>query len=280
LDSWQSRFDFGAVGGAFFPRLHRLHLVVQFLDTGASIVSPEQLEQSVPFISLGITAEPQPRHEVLRSGVREWLVRSFLRDAIEITGLFLDECLQACAIIDLLKRVSVDGAEVNTIFNDLPARFHRFPFPKKITRLREQFGIQPNWSDHVLSLNRARACLVHRLGTVSEHDIDDKNELVIVFRALRATVREIESGKEQVVDRSGFKVEAESEVKVDFYDHVRRFSLGEQMQLTPLELHSTIVTLTHFGMSCLDQMRDRMRGITGDDRTVIDFGFSLHEPAT
>lgn len=65
-------------------------------------------------------------------------------------------------------------------------RFDKFDFPKKIEKLRVYSSDTVNLENEVRSLNKARNCLVHRRGVVSQTDTNDgKNNLIIKWRIIR-----------------------------------------------------------------------------------------------
>jgi hypothetical protein len=134
-------------------------------------------------------------------------------------------------------------------------------FPEKLARLEREFGVRSPFTPQVSSLNRARTCVVHRLGIVSPLDVNEDNEMVVIWRTTQMVAREIESGKELVLDRPGLLVENESMLEMKFIDHQKRFTLGEQVKLTPFEIYSCIVTFWAFGTSVAEAIEDFSRSL-------------------
>lgn len=245
----QINLNFAALWSNFFVKLQHLLDGVSVLEAGASVVTEKQVSDNRSFMSFSPANNSCLPFPQATQFAQDWLLRAFLRDSIELAGLFLDECLSVCALIQLAAKGKVRGSEVNHVMTVLPGRHHKLHFPEKLARLEREFGICSPFTSHVSSLNRARTCVVHRLGIVSPLDVNEDNELVVIWRTTQMVAREIESGKELVLDRSGLIVENESIVEMKFIDHQKRFSLGEQVKLTPFEIYSCIVTFWAFGTS-------------------------------
>jgi len=251
-DSQHIHLNLAAPRASFFRKLQHLLDVLRVLEVGVASVTQDQVAEATQFMSFQPANGSQLNHDDAKNAAQDWLLSAFLRDAIEATGLFLDECLLVCAFIELANKSNVQSTEVNQLLNVLPLKFHKLHFPEKLAKLTRDFGIQSPWSEHILSLNKIRTCVVHRLGLISQQDVDENNELVVTWRAIHLVAREVDSGKELILDRPGLLIEAESMVEMRFADHVRRFALGERVQLTHFELYSLIVTLWTFGMTCAE----------------------------
>lgn len=245
----QVSLNFAALWSNYFVKLQHLLDGVSVLEAGASVVTEDEVSENRSFISFSPASKSRLPFPQAKEIANDWLLRAFLRDSIEITGLFLDECLSVCALIRLAAKGKVHGSEVNHALADLPRRHHKLHFPEKLSLLERDFGVRSPVTSHVLSLNRARTCVVHRLGVVSPLDLTEENELVVTWRTTQLVAREIESGKELVLNRSGLLIENDSMVNVKFIELEKRFALGEQIRLTPFEVYSCIVTLWAFGTS-------------------------------
>ena len=192
----------------------------------------------------------------VREVAQGWLLKSFLRDSIEATGLFLDECLNVCSVVEIAAKGKAASHELHHVFNALPLKNHKLPFPEKLSRLERVFGICSPLAPHVLSINRARNCVVHRLGLVSLLDTDPQNELVVNWITTKAVAREIETGRELVLDRPGLLIERESLLDVHWVEHQKKYRLGEQIKLTRFELNSCAVTFYLFGKTCVEAIEE------------------------
>ena len=253
-DGLSINLNLTGLSSTFARKLQHMLDVLRVLEVGVSFVTQEQVAEAIQFMSFQPANGAQLGHDEAKQAAQNWLLSAFLRDAIEATGLFLDECLRVCALIQLAAKRRTNGAEINQVLNVLPQKIHKLHFPDKITKLERDFGVHPAWSDHVLALNKARTCVTHRLGYVSKLDVDESQELVITLRTMRMVAREIGSGKELLLDRPGLLIEADSMVEMSFVEHIRRFPLGQRIELTHFELYSLIVTLWSFATSCSQEI--------------------------
>ena len=239
--------DLASLKATFFRRLQHQLDVTKVLQVGCGLVTTEQVTAEREFGAFAPADGAQLTHEQAKADALDWLLRGFLRDAIESTGLFLDECLYVCALMKLAAHGRADGGEVERLLNDLPRTNHRLHLPQKLEKLDRDFDVSTRFNAHVLSLNRARTCVVHRLGIVSALDVDDTGALKLSFQRAQFVARGQETGHQLVLDRAGIVVPEESMVELHFVDHERNFTLGERIQLHNRELYDTIITLWRFG---------------------------------
>lgn len=131
---------------------------------------------------------------LLRSDFRSWLLAAVLRDAVEAFARALEEARSVCATWVLSSpsgKVSI--ADWNERFVDEARRFHRLGLPDKLDFLRREYEVTlpEDKKKDLLSLNRARNCLVHRGGVVSLRDLDvseaEANNAISEWRAAHPT---------------------------------------------------------------------------------------------
>lgn len=248
-DSLNIHINLLALQATFFRRLQHQLDVTKVLQVGCDRVTAEQIEEQHDFGSFVPANGAQLKHEDAKAEARQWLLRGFLRDAIEGTGLFLDECLQVCELLPLAAKGTAKGAELHRVFNDLPRANHRLHFPQKLEKLARQFGIATRFDTNVLGLNKARTCVVHRLGLVSALDVDDTGFLKVTFQHAKFVARGEETGQELVIDRPGLVTTEDSMLELHFVDSERSFKVGERVTLQAHELYDTIITLWRFGLA-------------------------------
>lgn len=248
-DPLRIHFDLSALQSVFFHRLQHQLDVTKVLQVGSEQVTAEQIEGQNEFGRFLPANGAQLGHEEARSEAQDWLLRGFLRDAIEGTGLFLDECLQVCEAMKIAATGTAEAAEFHRILDELARANHRLHFPKKLEKLEHRFGIATRFDGQVLSLNKARTCVVHRLGIVSSLDVDETGVLRIRFQHARFVARGQETGKELVIDRPGIVTTEDSMLELQFVDNDRCFGLGDRLRLQAHELYDTIITLWRFGLA-------------------------------
>lgn len=248
-DPLNIHIDLAALQATFFRRLQHQLDVTKVLQVGCEQVTAEQVAEQREFGTFVPANGAQLIHDEAKAEAQDWLLRGFLRDAIEGAGLFLDECLQVCEVLPLAAKGSAKAAELHRVFHDLPRTNHKLHFPQKLEKLERQFGIATRFNANVLSLNKARTCVVHRLGVVSTLDVDDTGVLKITFQHAKFIIRGQETGQELVLDRPGIVTTEQSMLELHFVDSERQFKIGEQVRLQAHELYDTIITLWRFGLT-------------------------------
>ncbi len=248
-DPLNIHIDLAALQATFFRRLQHQLDVVKVLQVGCEQVTAEQVVEQREFGAFVPANGAQLKHEDAKTEAQDWLLRGFLRDAIEGAGLFLDDCLQVCEVLPIAAKGAAKGAELNRVFHDSPRMNHKLHFPQKLEKLERQFGIITRFNANVLSLNKARTCLVHRLGVVSALDVDETGLLKITFQHVQFVARGQETGRELLIDRPGLVTTEDSMLELHFVDNERHFRIGERVRRQANELYDTIITLWRFGFT-------------------------------
>jgi hypothetical protein len=239
--------DLVALQGKFFRRLQHQLDVIKLLEAGAKSVTEAQVAEQVEFGRFVPASGAQLPHEQARTEAFNWLLKSFLRDAIEGTGLFLDGCLGSCALMLASSRGKL-REDVDRLLNVLPRVNHRLHLPQKLEKLQREFGVATRFDRHVLSLNRARTCIVHRLGMVTALDANAEGVLTVIFQRADLVAVGQHTGAELRLE-PGITVPEESILEMRFVDSERRFAVGSTIQLDAREIYDTIITLWRFGMA-------------------------------
>ncbi|WP_332778329.1 hypothetical protein [Polaromonas sp.] len=260
-DPLNLHIDLVALQATFFRRLQHQLDVTKVLQVGCDQVTAEQIAEQREFGSFVPANGAQLKHEDAKAEAQDWLLRGFLRDAIEGTGLFLDECLQVCEVLPVAAKGSANGAELHRIFHELPRTNHRLHLPQKLKKLERQFGVSTRFNANVLSLNKARTCVVHRLGTVSTLDVDETGTLKLFFLHAKLVARGQETGQELVIDQPGVATTEDSMLELHFVDNERTFQLGERVRLQAHELYDTIITLWRFGLAAAQALESYGRSL-------------------
>lgn len=235
--------------------------VMKLLEVGASVVTPEQIANDRDFVSMSPAGWAQLSHEDARTAAQDWLLKGFLRDAIEATGIFLDEVLLVCHLL----REHASGRlatqeEIEQFAAKTSKKIHRSHPPQKIESLEQDFFIKSPLAEYVVSLNKARTCVVHRLGQVSSLDANCDGELTLKWRSLKFTVLDQASGEERALVR-GLTTKGESTLFMNIFDHEHTFNTGEQLRLSPNEIFSSIITLWLFAIDLVQGVEDYARSI-------------------
>lgn len=260
MEEIKAHVDLVALQANFLRALQNQLDVIKLLEAGAKSVTEAQVAEQVEFGRFVPANGAQLSHERARSQALDWLLSAFLRDSIEATGLFLDECLGCCALMKASVKGRLQGEEVDRLFNALPRINHRLHFPQKLEKLDREFGVTTRFNRHVLSLNRARTCVVHRLGVVSALDVDESGMLKVVFQRINMVAVGKTTGAELLL-KEGVVVPEESALEVRFVDHERIFVEGNKLQFEAGEIYDTIITLWRFGTAAALSVENYDRGL-------------------
>lgn len=181
------------------------------------------------------SSPPWASSDDARSDYQDWVFGNGLRDVIEGVGAFLEEVRKVLVIWSLGDRQTagerLTGAAWNEELLVAAKRFHRLGFPDKLESLRSSFHthVDSTLDKHVLSVNAARNCLVHRRGIVSERDVNRDGALTIKWRRA-AVVLQDEDGEHPLV--LGQRLAKDSIVVLKNEDCTREFKIGERIVFT------------------------------------------------
>ncbi|MCV2438184.1 hypothetical protein [Paucibacter sp. DJ2R-2] len=252
--------DFDSSRGHFLRAIQHQLDIVTLLIAGAERVSAEEAQpQGIHNFSPAHGTELS--HEEARSAGLAWLNTSFLRDSIEATDQFLGRCLSFCNAIRIAGKGNASADELEQILRLAPQRHHKMHFPKKLEELEQKYGVRPEFTAHVLSLNKVRTCLVHRLGKVSRLDTNSEDRLVAKWVTSIMVLRGLQTGRELVLTVPGQGLDEETELEMRIVEHEKMFNLGTQIVLEQYDIFSTIFTLWRFGLACADAVEQFAREV-------------------
>jgi hypothetical protein len=161
---------------------------------------------------------------------------------------FLDQCWLVCAIFSINAQGRTTAADYNRIVGREAKKFHRLGMPAKLNRLREDFSVTSEFEAHLLSINTARNCLVHRLGMVTDRDVDTNGELAILWRSF-ALVAQSPDGAQEISLDEPVVIEAGWTVIVRMTDKQKLFQKGERIELSYREITHIFSSLMSFAAS-------------------------------
>lgn len=232
-------------------QLQRLSDLVTIGLAGALKVAKTDYDVAPEFMSLQIASNERMPFEAARDDFQAWCLKNSFKEAIDLVSAFLEECRTVATLFRLAGRCS--GADWNRGLVTEKQKFHDFGFPRKIEHLRKQFGVASKLEAHVLSLNRARNCLVHRLGVVSEKDVDASGKLVMTWHSLSLIIVDNATKVETAVTQPTL-IESESTLQARIGPHQREFAVGERIQLSHHEHSSTILTYYVFALEIVQAL--------------------------
>ena len=239
--------------GKFLVQLQHLADFVSVGVIGIGKVEKADYEQSPFAYSYQIAGQHRVPYPQIKDQFTNWCVKNSFTEAVDILSLFLEECRLIAALYSLGSG-TVTGEQWNQAVFGESRRFHRLPFPAKIEQLRTDYGLRSDFEEFVLSLNRARRCLIHRLGVVGPEDTTGGDYMSIKWQTVELWIRDKITGEETAVS-FGKPTEHESELLLRISPTEKRFCLQERIEFTPTELFQTIHTFYRFAAELLEALR-------------------------
>ena len=225
-------------------KLQRSMDVIRFARAGAHGVTEEAYEsRSNSPLRVSPAANFSLSLAAVRVASEEWYTLHVLRDAIDYIGTFLDEARVSCALLALKLLPNAGLAEIQELERD-GAKFHKLGLPSKLDTLHAAYNVSATEANYLLALNRARNCLVHRLGIVSSHDLSSADKMEVVWLGLRGAVTTVDGTR---ID-SGITPTIPPGGKFELFraEQSREFSVGDKVTLSYDEMIAIMFTILAF----------------------------------
>lgn len=179
---------------------------------------------------------PEPLPEALAGElVKEfnaWLIGNALQELDRHFSLFVDEVWRLLDLTDAHEKVIPAGFKVSEISGDTNAG-------RKFEKVAERLGIPEARPDRLWSISNARNCLAHAAGTVTErHANDNKQRLKLIW--LASEIKLVQGEHFVIIGEHPIQAPdpgQEAQVVMQMVDRELTFEIGEQLRLTPVQLH-------------------------------------------
>lgn len=221
------------------------------------LINPHSLELPVS-IKMILDPNLQWSKEEIGRYYSEWMLSNGFRDAIEAVGGFLEESHRVLSIWDLVGvrtgSSKISGKQWNTEIVAGGRKFHALGLPNKLDHLRSSHEVISDHDlvSHVLSINKARNCLVHRKGIVTEQDVSDTvDKLTVSWRRLSLFVQDEDGDRPLQI---GQTIEKGETVCVRHEDSKKSFACGEIIHFNPSEFSEICWSLFLFGEDLVGKM--------------------------
>jgi len=140
--------------------------------------------------------------------------------------------------------------------------------PSKFQYIKDKYGTDliPPSEKYMLSINKVRNCLVHREGKVSRNDVNEDNELDLLYDTFRVFAKSPE-GEKRFLDKSPFKGPRGWGISMGRYEKVKKFKLMETVVLTEEEYMEICMSLYFFCVDLLECLNTHCRstGLVKDE---------------
>lgn len=202
------------------------------------------------YLQCDFVANEKRSFDHVRLEILNWIMRTGIRDCLEAISLFLEDIRHQCALFRLAQ--SKSGSVLSFDLRSLEAdqqRFHMMRLPDKLKTLKKQFAIQasPDMESSILSINKARNCLVHRGGRVRHEDIVDGASALSVCWYKFALMAVCSEGS-RPLQMPKARVNAGEDVAMQMVKVMKQFALGAPVVFTAQEFSEICSTYHFFGV--------------------------------
>ena len=167
-----------------------------------------------------------------KENYKEWVLNNAFRDALESFHIFIEE-LFVCLIIVKRKAATLDHVKKDKV------RFKKLNFPSKMEFLKKEFAVEPEFINHIKSINKTRNCLAHGGWVVSTTDYNNspKTALVLSWRGMNMVMKDQDGEREcHMSELVGVITKHETQVGLKLTDREKKFNAGEVISFEPKEL--------------------------------------------
>lgn len=237
--------DLNSFQHIFFVKLQHLLDILAVSLAGLERVNENPYEGFIPFFAFVPEESARLSSAAAVTEAKRWYLCTTFRDAIEITNELLEECLVVCMLCSLSYQSTISTDDYNHVVNTQRKKLHNMGLPDKLKKLQNTFGVVSIFNDHVLSINKARNCLVHRRGIVADQDIDKNGELVILLRSIDIIAKSSDGSQEiELVKPTPVEAGWTTEARLNHKKKI--FRKGERIELAYPEIIYTFFSLAEF----------------------------------
>jgi hypothetical protein len=227
------RIDFDAVQEKALKGIRRSYV---FMGLGVNSAEDDRLVnyQLTPVTNLQLLQDGLDKDVVsnFKVNYKEWVINNAFRDALEVFHVFVED-LFICLILIKKRASNIDHIkkEVN--------RFERLPFPSKMETLKKEFLVEPEFINHIKSINKTRNCMSHRGWVVSVKDYNNspKSALVLEWRGMNVVLTDQDGERERhMSELIGMVTKHDTQVGLKFVSREKAFTAGQVLSFEPKEL--------------------------------------------
>jgi hypothetical protein len=127
--------NLAAVHGQFSAALQRLLDCYAAAAVGLAKLDEQSFSEFHPFFNVAPAQNRRLPHEVAAREADHWLLRSIVRDSVELTNALLERCRLFCVFFRAASDAQLTGDAYNCIAGPEARRFHDFGLPLKLSTL-------------------------------------------------------------------------------------------------------------------------------------------------
>jgi len=242
--------------GVMRPLIHQLwqcQNIILFglrsVDTITDFPSSTDEENEVFMVHIG---EAPKDLDVQKELYRKWLIKKGFEDLSKGIKLALIEAYYYVSVVnkkDQLKTYEDFRVEIE----DLQKKAIELPLPGLLSKVTPYLKNKLRYEDHISSINRARNCLVHAGGVITDRHINNKENSRLDVKGIRWKMFYEKDG-EQVEVKAGVKVDGGTTVMMGQEEFSLNFEKGEQVEVSLEHFNNFIKTCWLFGVDLKDNL--------------------------
>jgi hypothetical protein len=239
---------------ALSKQLQRIIDNICFVSAGLESVTPENYQNNPTRLVFHPSSNNRLTYDQAKASIESWLLRAVLTETTDELGPFLEEIFCICLLFSCSPSGDIDWPAFETKRADELPRFHKLGLPHKIELLGSKYGLFSEFTLHVLSLNRARNCQVHRQGMVRMADVDDNGVLQIKMRILALYRKDPDSGAVMPIE-FGVAYDKSYAITQKWETRTVSFKEGDMIRLNFNDLSACVWTVWSFSGSLCDSVK-------------------------
>lgn len=192
---------------------------------------------------------------VKKEKYKAWLLKKGFEDLVKGIEYTLREAYLYVSIFSKLSELKT-AQDFNQALPEIRKQALRMHIPDMLEKIDPHLAKPWSYKNQILSINKARNCLVHRGGLVTEKDINDETEKALKLEWVKLKLfyekdgKEIEIVGETIIDGG----QEGTQIKLRRENNAISFKQGSHITLNYKQFNEFIVTCFHFGadlVNCL-----------------------------
>lgn len=188
--------------------------------------------------------------ELNKQVYKTWLIKKGFEDLIKGISLTL---MEAYLYVSLISRAAdfKTGQDFNKAFSEIRKQALKMNLPYLIEKIKPHLNKDLTYERQIRSINKARTCLVHRNGLVTEKDTNDIDNQLLKLEWVRFKLfYEKDGGEIEIQGKS--VIEGGTTIKMKQESNFIDFKIGDRINLNYKQFNEFIVTCNYFGADLVD----------------------------
>lgn len=188
--------------------------------------------------------------ELKKQVYKTWLIKKGFEDLIKGINLTL---MEAYLYVSLISRAAdlKTGQDFNKAFSEIRKQALKMNLPDLIEKIKPHLNKDLTYERQIRSINKARTCLVHRNGILTEKDTNDIDNQLLKLEWVRFKLfYEKDGGEIEIQGKS--VIEGGTTIKMKQESNFIDFKIGDRINLNYKQFNEFIVTCNYFGADLVD----------------------------